>query len=198
MEKILNDYLEQIERCLKPLPVSERVDIVKEIKSEILELQGNGKGTAEIVGRLGNPKELARAYLGDLITKETSFSRNKALAVCAYYSLAGLSGIFVIPTLAICAPVFILCGIASPVAGALKLIGAGFHLDIPLAVHVEVAGIQNPFLVFVCSVLLGAASYVMGCGCWKLLVCYIKGMGRVKRTLFVSRENKALERGRKS
>ena len=31
MEKILNDYLEKIEKCLKPLPVSERVDIVKEI-----------------------------------------------------------------------------------------------------------------------------------------------------------------------
>ena len=33
MEKILNDYLEKIEKYLKPLPVSERVDIVKEIKS---------------------------------------------------------------------------------------------------------------------------------------------------------------------
>lgn len=28
MEKILNDYLEKIERYLKPLPISERVDIV--------------------------------------------------------------------------------------------------------------------------------------------------------------------------
>ena len=39
MEKVLNDYLEKIEKYLKPLPVSERVDIVKEIKSEMLELQ---------------------------------------------------------------------------------------------------------------------------------------------------------------
>ena len=46
MEKNLNDYLEKIEKYLKPLPISERVDIVKEIKSEILELQGEGK-TAE-------------------------------------------------------------------------------------------------------------------------------------------------------
>lgn len=43
MEKILNDYLEKIERYLKPLPISERVDIVKEIQSEIFELQSNGK-----------------------------------------------------------------------------------------------------------------------------------------------------------
>ena len=74
MEKILNDYLEKIERYLKPLPISERVDIVKEIQSEIFELQSNGKNAKEIMERLGNPKELAKAYLGDLIAKGTSFS----------------------------------------------------------------------------------------------------------------------------
>ena len=50
MEKILNDYLEKIERYLKPLPISERVDIVKEIQSEIFELQSNGKSTPLLVG----------------------------------------------------------------------------------------------------------------------------------------------------
>ncbi len=45
---ILNDYLEKIEKYLKPLPVSERVDIVKEIKSEMLELQGNGKSQRKL------------------------------------------------------------------------------------------------------------------------------------------------------
>ena len=81
MEKILNDYLEKIEKYLKPLPVSERVDIVKEIKSEILELQGDGKTSEEIIERLGNPKELAKAYLGDLIAKSSSFSWNRVLAI---------------------------------------------------------------------------------------------------------------------
>lgn len=37
LEKSLNEYLEKIEKYLKPLIVSERVDIVKEIKSEMLE-----------------------------------------------------------------------------------------------------------------------------------------------------------------
>ena len=59
MEKILNDYLEKVEKHLKPLPLSERVDIVKEIQSEISELQRNGKNAEEIIERLGNPKELA-------------------------------------------------------------------------------------------------------------------------------------------
>ena len=65
--------LKKIEKYLKPLPISERVDIVKEIKSEILELQGDGKTAEQITERLGNPKELAKAYLGDLIAKSNFF-----------------------------------------------------------------------------------------------------------------------------
>lgn len=39
LEKSLNEYLEKIEKYLKLLIVSERVDIVKEIKSEMLEVE---------------------------------------------------------------------------------------------------------------------------------------------------------------
>lgn len=48
LEKSLNEYLEKIEKYLKPLIVSERVDIVKEIKSEMLELQARGRFYNEI------------------------------------------------------------------------------------------------------------------------------------------------------
>lgn len=71
MDARLNDYLEQIEKNLKPLPVAERVDIVQEIKSEMQELQGTGQTPEQIIHRLGEPRELARAYLGDMITKDT-------------------------------------------------------------------------------------------------------------------------------
>lgn len=172
MEKILNDYLEKIEKYLKPLPVSERVDIVKEIKSEILELQGDGKTSEEIIERLGNPKELAKAYLGDLIAKSSSFSWNRVLAICAYYSLASLSGLIVIPVLAICAPVFIVCAIATPILGAVKLIDALLNLGIPYASYIGISGIQNPAIVFVLSIVMGVVLYLIGRGCWKLLVYY--------------------------
>ena len=32
MEQMLNEYLEKIEKYLKPIEVSERIDIIKEIK----------------------------------------------------------------------------------------------------------------------------------------------------------------------
>ena len=185
MEKSLNDYLEKIEKNLKPLPVSERVDIVKEIKSEILELQGDGKTPEEILERMGNPKELAKAYLGDLIAKSSSFSWSKMLAICAYYSLAGLSGMIVIPVLVICAPVFIACGIAAPVLGAVKLIDTLLHLGIPYAGCIGISGIENPAIVFVLSIVMGVALYLAGRGCWKLLVYYIKGVSQAKRFLSI-------------
>lgn len=62
MDKQWDLYLEQVEKHLKPLPVSERVDIVQEIKSQILELQQAGKTDREILERLGD----ARSWRGPI------------------------------------------------------------------------------------------------------------------------------------
>lgn len=183
MEKNLNDYLDKVEKYLKPLPISERVDIVKEIKSEILELQSDGKTAEQITGRLGNPKELAKAYLGDLIAKSNSFSWNRVLAICAYYSIASLSGLIVIPVLAICSPVFIICAIATPIMGSVKLIDSLLNLGIPYANYIGISGIENPVAVFIISIVMGVVLYLIGRGCWKLLVYYIKGVSKAKQHL---------------
>ena len=39
MDKVMNHYLDQVDKYLKSMPTGERVDIVKEIKSEMLELE---------------------------------------------------------------------------------------------------------------------------------------------------------------
>lgn len=183
MEKRLNEYLEQVEKYLKPLPVSERVDIVQEIKSEMQELQAAGQTPEQILARLGEPKELARAYLGDLIAQSGGLSASRVLALCAFYSAAGLSGLVVIPTLVICAPVFLLCGIVTPLLGAVKAVDVALGLHIPYVQYIGIAGVQNPVLVFVLCILAGIALFALGYGCWKLLVGYVKSVSRVKRTL---------------
>ena len=68
MEKNLNDYLDKVEKYLKPLPISERVDIVKEIKSEILELQSDGK-TAEQMDGWAIPKNWQKRIWGIWLQK---------------------------------------------------------------------------------------------------------------------------------
>ena len=183
MEKCLEEYLEKIGKCLKPLPASERADIVREIKSEMLELQAEGKNAEEVLERLGKPRELAKAYLSDLITEDPSFSGKRILALCAYYSVAGLSGMFVIPCLLVCAPAFMLCGVAAPVLGVVKMVDTLLHLGIPGVPYIGITGVSNPVLVFVLCVVLGAALLLAGYGCWRLLVFYVKGMGRVKSCL---------------
>lgn len=183
MEKQLNSYLEQVEKYLKPLPVSERVDIVQEIKSEMQELQAAGQTPEQILARLGEPKEMARAYLGDLIAQSGGLSASRVLALCAFYSVTGLSGLFVIPVLGICAPVFLLCGIVTPLLGAVKAVDVALGLHIPYVQYIGIAGVQNPVLVFVLCILAGIALFALGYGCWKLLVGYVKSVSRVKRTL---------------
>lgn len=183
MEKQLNDYLTQIERYLKPLPVSERVDIVQEIKSEMQELQTAGQTPEQILSRLGNPKELARAYLGDLIAQGRGFSWGRLAALCAFYSVTGFSGLVVIPTLVICAPVFLLCGIVTPFLGALKALDVALGLHIPYVQYIGIAGVKNPVLVFVLCLAMGLVLCGLGYGCWKLLVGYIQSVSRIKHLL---------------
>lgn len=41
---------------MKALPAAERIDIVNELKSEMIELSDKGISGEQIVNRLGNPK----------------------------------------------------------------------------------------------------------------------------------------------
>ena len=173
MNATLEKYLDTVDKCLKPLPTSERVDIVKEIKSSILEMEGDNLTTEQILDRLGKSKDLAKAYLGDLLSKGSGFSWNRFLTVCAFYSIVGFSGMFVIPCLAIMAPVFIVCGIASPLLMAVKMIDYILNLGLPYMENMGVfTGLVelNPIAEFVVALVIGVLLFLAGRGCWKLLV----------------------------
>ena len=138
MEKELNAYLGKLEKYLKPVAVSERIDIINEIKSEMQELQGNGMSAEEIIERLGDPKKLAKAYLGDILVKKRGFSLNRFLIACAFFSVVGFSGMIVIPTLAVIAPVFVVCGAICPVIGAVKFLDRILGLGLPYMENVGI------------------------------------------------------------
>ena len=64
MDSLRNDYLNKIDKYLRPLPASERADIINEIKSQMMELEAEKRlSPDQIIQRLGNPKELAGALL---------------------------------------------------------------------------------------------------------------------------------------
>lgn len=188
MNATLEKYLDTVDKCLKPLPTSERVDIVKEIKSSILEMEGDNLTTEQILDRLGKSKDLAKAYLGDLLSKGSGFSWNRFLTVCAFYSIVGFSGMFVIPCLAIMAPVFIVCGIASPLLMAVKMIDYILNLGLPYMENMGVfTGLVelNPIAEFVVALVIGVLLFLAGRGCWKLLVNYCKKVSKTKSDLSI-------------
>lgn len=184
MDAKLEKYLDTVDKHLKPLPVSERVDIVKEVKASMLEMQAEGLQSDAILARLGDAKDLARAYLGDLLAESSGFSMTRVLTVFAFYSLVGFSGMIVIPCLAIMAPVFIACGIFCPLAGTAKLLDYLLDLGIPWMDNVGVflvgpdplASVPTFFFLLV----LGAVLIFLGRLCWKALIVYCKKVAQVK------------------
>ena len=131
MEQELNAYLERVDRCLKPMSAWERVDIVQEIRSEILELAEQGLGAGAIIERLGAPRELAAAYLRDAIVKNPRFSWRRLGAVVAFYSLAGLGVMIVLPATSIMAVTFMLCGALVPAMALLSLAAWIVGIEVP-------------------------------------------------------------------
>ena len=185
MDVRLEKYLDTVDKHLKPLPVSERVDIVKEVKASMLEMQSDGLSSEQVLARLGDARELARAYLGDLLAESSGLSWRRVLIVCAFYSLVGFSGMIVIPCLAIMAPVFVLCGIFCPLAGTAKLIDYLLDLGIPwmdnLGVFLAGPDPLAPVPTFFFLLVLGVLLILAGWLCWKALVVYCKKVGQVKR-----------------
>lgn len=189
MDTKLEKYLDTIDKHLRPLPASERVDIVKEVKASMLEMQADGVDSEQILARLGDARSLARAYLGDLLAESSGFGWQRVLTVCAFYSLVGFSGMIVIPCLAIMAPVFIACGVFCPLVGTVKLLDYLLGLGIP---GMEYVGVflfgpdpLGPVATFFVLLVMGALFFIAGRLCWKGLVGYCKKVGQVGHRLSI-------------
>lgn len=110
-------------------------------------------------------------------------SLKNILNIFLSYSIFTLSGVIVLTTLGIIAPTFILCGIISPIAGSIKLIGYIFNIDIPFITFQIGEFILNPILGFVLSIFIGIILYIVGIRAWKLLLGYIHIISDKKKKL---------------
>lgn len=100
-------------------------------------------------------------------------SAKNILSMFLFYSIVSLTGVIVLPTLGIITPTFILCGIITPIAGLIKLIGYIFNIDMPFIMFQIGEFTLNPILVFLLSILIGIILYILGTYAWKLLLGYI-------------------------
>ena len=166
------------------MPTSERVDVIKELKSYIEELQLNSAlNSNEIVARLGSPKELAAGYLGEKIVMSHSFSFKKLWMVFSFYSLVSLSGMFIIPCGTVLAGGLIACSVAGPVGGLIKLLGFLLGFDVPFA-FMSINGYElHPLLAFPVAIALGILLFFAGKAIWKSVIKYIRKVSTAKRKL---------------
>lgn len=184
MSEKLERYLEEVDKCLKPLPITERVDIVKEIKSYMLELQEQMQlNDVQIVEKLGTPKELAREYLGELVEKNTSFRFKNLLAVMAYYGLASATGLVVVPVLGSLSVGFMVSGVLAALAGTVKFAASLLHIDLPFIMFQFGSYTLPTAMAFPLSILVGAALFFGGRALWRVMINQVAAVKRKKETL---------------
>lgn len=105
------------------------------------------------------------------------------LNIFLFYSIVSLTGVIVLPTLGMLALAFILCGIITPIAGLIKLIGYIFNIDMPFIMFQIGEFTLNPILGFLLSILIGMVLYILGTYAWKLLLRYIHIVSNEKKKI---------------
>lgn len=164
----LEKYLSLVDRYLSYMPVSEKTDILSELKSSFYERMETGQTEEEILDQMEDPKALAASYIGQSLVKNRGFSWRKFMMALGFYSFASVSWAAVIPTLAVLAGSFFFsCGV-SVLAGVMGFLKGIVHIplidDLRFVFFVyELKGL--PALVI--GLLLAAAFLVLGLICWK-------------------------------
>ena len=171
----LEKYLYQVDRRLKHMSVTEKTDILSELKNSFYERKKNGQTEDEIIAEMESPKSLAMSYLGESITRYDSFSWKNFMMVLGFYSYASLVGAIIIPILAVLAVAFFFSSGISILAGVLGMLKGVVHIplveDLRFMVFTyELKGL--PALLF--GLILAIIFMVVGILFWKGTVAMVR------------------------
>ena len=135
MDERTTRYIAELEHELKRLPARDREDALREIRSHLQEASDSGAASPLTLARLGSPRNLAAAYIGEYLSARESSVPTRALRVAAVGGYAfgtTFSSIFVVPTLAASAVAFGIAGIVTPILGLMRTFGASWiRMDLP-------------------------------------------------------------------
>lgn len=171
----LEKYLYQVDRRLRHMSVTEKTDILSELKNSFYERQKNGQTEDEIIAEMESPKSLAMSYLRESITRYDSFSWKNFMMVLGFYFYASLVGAIIIPILAVLAVAFFFSSGVSILAGVLGMLKG--VVNIPLVEDLrfmvfthELKGISA--LLF--GLLLAIIFMAVGILFWKCTVAMVR------------------------
>lgn len=178
MDNRLEKYLKEIDKHLRFLPISEKTDILSELKSSFVDMAHDGMNSEQIIEKMGSAKELAAEYLVDAIVKANGFTWKGFWMAFGFYSLASLTWLSVIPTLASLAFSFLLSSIVSVLAGIVVAFKpfASFYLSEFIVFNIF--GYKPEGLAaFVIGIVLAIIFFLLGILFWKLTVITIRKLG---------------------
>lgn len=186
--KISNDlekYLSQVDRYLKYIPVSEKTDILSELKSSFYERLKNGQSSEEVLAKMLSAKDLAENYIDDSFVKTKKFTFKKLCEYILFYSYSSLIWLAVIPTLFSLAIGFLLSGIISFAAGLMGLlkglVNISFLNEIKIIfIYHELKGVS----ALLVGILLAIVFAILGILFWRGTVALIRHLQNKKINIY--------------
>ncbi|HBC4274690.1 TPA: DUF1700 domain-containing protein [Enterococcus faecalis] len=186
--KISNDlekYLSQVDRYLKYIPVSEKTDILSELKSSFYERLKNGQSSEEVLAKMPSAKDLAENYIDDSFVKTKKFTFKKLCEYILFYSYSSLIWLAVIPTLFSLAIGFLLSGIISFAAGLMGLlkglVNISFLNEIKIIfIYHELKGVS----ALLVGILLAIVFAILGILFWRGTVALIRHLQNKKINIY--------------
>lgn len=171
----LEKYLLQVDKNLKYMSISEKTDILSELKNSFYERLNNGQSAEYIISQMESPKDLAFSYMGDSIVKSKDFSFKNLLMAIGFYSYASLAWISLIPTLAILSISFFLSSGISVLAGVMGLFKGIIHIKPIDEMKFIFFGFElKGFLALIAGLILALLFFIIGISFWKATIVTIK------------------------
>lgn len=167
----LEKYLTHVDRYLRYLPISEKTDILSELKSSFYERLKAGQTSNEIISNMPSARDLARNYVDDSFDKTKKFSFKKICEIVLFYSYSSLIWLSVIPTLFTLAIGFLLSGVISFAAGIMGLLKGFINISFLdkikfIFVYYELKGIS----ALIAGVLFAIIFSTLGVLFWKATI----------------------------
>lgn len=171
----LEKYLLQVDKNLKYMSISEKTDILSELKNSFYERLNNGQSAEYIISQMESPKDLAFSYMGDSIVKSKDFSFKNLLMAIGFYSYASLAWISLIPTLAILSISFFFSSGISVLAGVMGLFKGIIHIKPIDEMKFIFFGFElKGFLALIAGLVLALLFFIIGILFWKATIATIK------------------------
>lgn len=188
MEKELNykleSYLKKVDDQLNFIPVSDKADILSELKNTFYERLLDGQTEEEILNEMESPRELALSYMSESITKDQKFNWGKSLKVFTVYSAMFFSSISIIPTLATLSFGFFISSGLCILVGVIGLLRGIFSISLfyELKFHFFSHELEG-FPALITGLILAVVFGLLGMVCWKGVVRTVKFLQKQQRNL---------------